>query len=104
MTRDPILRRKGQRAEWVLLRSLKAYGFSAEMKPLSGAAGGRFGDSALPLVDCDLSVEMKARAGGCRELYCWLNQRDVLIVKAKRRESIVVERLSLTAEISRLAA
>ena len=53
--------------------------------PLSGAAGGRSaGDIVLPLMGRDLCVEVKARADGIRELYRWLNQRDVLIVKADR--------------------
>jgi hypothetical protein len=37
------------------------------------------------------------------ELYCRLNQRDVLIVKADRQEPLAVMRLSLAAEIAKLA-
>ena len=44
---------------------------------------------------------MKARADGFRELYCWLKERDVLIVKADRQEPLVVVRLSLAAEIAK---
>ena len=44
---------------------------------------------------------MKARAAGFRKLYCWLNQRDVLIVKADRRETLIVVRLSLAAEVAK---
>jgi hypothetical protein len=51
----------------------------------------------------DLCVEVKARADGFRELYWWLNERDVLIVKADRKEPLVVVRLSLAAEIAKLA-
>jgi hypothetical protein len=39
----------------------------------------------------DLCVEVKVRAHGFRELYYWLNQRDVLLVN--RREPLVVVRL-----------
>jgi hypothetical protein len=35
--------------------------------------------------------------------YCWLNERDVLIVKADRQEPLVVLRLSLAAEIAKVA-
>jgi hypothetical protein len=42
----------------------------------------------------------KARADGFRELYGWLDQRDVLIVKADRQEALVVVRLSLAVEIA----
>ena len=73
--------------------------------PLSGAVGGRFaGDIILPLVGRDLCVEVKARADGFRELYRWLNERGLLIVKADRQEPLVVVRLSLAAEIAKLGA
>ena len=72
--------------------------------PLSGAVGGRFaGDIALPLLGRELCVEVKARADGFRKLYSWLNERDVLIVKADRREPLVVVRLSLAAEVAKAA-
>jgi hypothetical protein len=58
----------------------------------------------LPLLDRDLRIEVKARADGFRELYSWLNNRDVLIVKADRLEPLVVLRLSLAAEIAKLVA
>ena len=48
----------------------------------------------LPLMGHDLCVEVKARADGFRELYGWLDGRDVLVVKADRREPLVVVRLS----------
>jgi hypothetical protein len=48
----------------------------------------------------DLCLEAKARADGFRELYGWLDQRDVLIVKADRQEALVVVRMSLAVEIA----
>jgi hypothetical protein len=51
----------------------------------------------------DLCVEVKARAHGFRELYCWLSGRDVLILKADRQKPLVVVRLSLAAEVAKLA-
>jgi hypothetical protein len=70
--------------------------------PLSGAVGGRFaGDIALPLMGRDLCVEVKARADGFRELYCWLKERDVLVVKADRQEPLVIVRLSLAAQFAK---
>jgi hypothetical protein len=47
----------------------------------------------------DLFVEVKCRCQGFRELYRWLNQRDVLIVKADRQEPLVILRLSLAMQI-----
>ena len=95
-------RDKGGRVERNIVRALKAGGFAAERVPLSGSAGGRFtGDVVMPLLGRDLCLEVKARATGFRKLYSWLNERDVLILKADRREPLVVVRLSLAATISK---
>ena len=97
-------RHKGARTERSIVNALKANGIAAARVPLSGAVGGRFtGDIVLPLMGRDLCVEVKARADGFRELYIWLNQRDVLIVKADRQEPLVVVRLSLAAQIAKVA-
>jgi Holliday junction resolvase len=94
-------RSKGARTERSIVNALQANGFAAVRVPLSGAVGGRFsGDIVLPLMGRDLCVEVKAR--GFRELYCWLNERDVLIVKADRQDPLVVVRLSLAAEVAKL--
>jgi Archaeal holliday junction resolvase (hjc) len=98
-------RSKGARTERSIVNALQANGFAAVRVPLSGAVGGRFaGDIVLPLMGRDLCVEVKARADGFRELYSWLNERDVLIVKADRQEPLVILRLSLAAEIAKLTA
>ena len=55
----------------------------------------------MPLMGRDLCLEVKARADGFRELYGWLVDRDVLIVKADRQEPLVVVRLSLAGEIAK---
>jgi Holliday junction resolvase len=97
-------RDKGSCVERAVVNALKANGIASQRVPLSGAAGGRFsGDIVLPLMGRDLCVEVKARGDGFRELYCWLNERDVLIVKADHREPLVVVRLSLAAEIAKQA-
>jgi Holliday junction resolvase len=99
-----LSRSKGARTERSVVNALKASGMAAVRVPLSGAVGGRFaGDIVLPLMGRDLCVEVKARANGFPELYCWLDQRDVLIVKADRQEPLVVLRLSLAAEIAKVA-
>ena len=97
-------RSKGARTERGIVNALQAHGIAAVRMPLSGAAGGRSaGDIVLPLMGRDLCVEVKARADGFRELYRWLNQRDVLIVKADRQEPLVVVRMSLAAAITKIA-
>ena len=98
-------RSKGARTERSIVNALRASGIAAVRVPLSGAGGGRFaGDILLPVMGRDLCVEVKARAAGFRELYSWLTNRDVLIVKADRQEPLVVLRLSLAAQIAKLAA
>jgi hypothetical protein len=97
-------RSKGVRVERSIVNALQATGIGAVRVPLSGAVGGRFaGDIVLPLMGRDLFVEVKARADGFRELYSWLTNRDVLVVKADRQEPLVVVRLSLAAEIAKVA-
>jgi hypothetical protein len=95
-------RTKGARVERAIVHALQANGFAAARVPLSGAAGGRFaGDVVFLVHGRDLTAEVKARADGFRELYGWLDGRDVLIVKADRQEPLVVLRLSLAAAIAR---
>ena len=98
-------RSKGARTERSIVNALKASGIAAVRVPLSGAVGGRFaGDVIVPLVGRDLCLEVKSRADGFRELYSWLDGRDVLIVKADRQEPLVVVRLYLAIEIAKLVA
>jgi Holliday junction resolvase len=98
-------RSKGARTERSIVNALHSHGIAAVRVPLSGAVGGRFaGDIVLPLMCRDLCVEVKARADGFRELYSWLDRRDVLVVKADRQEPLVIVRLSLAAEIAKQVA
>jgi len=70
---------------------LQEYGFAAERVPLSGAARGRFsGDVSVPLLGVDRRVEVKCRGNGFRELYHWLDGADFLVVKADRRDPLVI--------------
>ena len=95
-------RNKGSRTDRGIVNALQAKGIAAVRVPLSGSVGGRFAeDIVLPLMGRDLCVEVKARADGFRELYCWLKQRDVLILKADRQEPLVVLLMSLAVEIAK---
>jgi Holliday junction resolvase len=97
-------RQKGNRAERAIVHLLQERGFAAERVPLSGAARGRFGgDVSVPLLGIDRRVEVKVRGNGFRELYGWLGNHDFLIVKADRREPLVVLRLKFASEIAALA-
>jgi Holliday junction resolvase len=97
-------RDKGNRAERELVRLLQAAGFAAERVPLSGAAHGRFGgDVSVPLLGVDRRVEVKARDDGFRELYKWLDDADLLVVRADRREPLVVVPFKFAVRIAALA-
>lgn len=97
-------RQKGNRAERAIVRFLQDRGFAAERVPLSGSAGGSYqGDLTVPVVGIDRVVEVKCRADGFRELYRWLVERDILIVRADRSEPLVILPLKLAAEIASAA-
>jgi CRISPR/Cas system-associated endonuclease Cas3-HD len=54
----------------------------------------------VPVIGRDLVVEAKARDNGFRTLYDWLIGRDALIIKADRRDALVVLPLRLAVEIA----
>jgi Holliday junction resolvase len=94
-------RDKGNRLERAIVRLLQDHGFGAERVPLSGSTGGSYSsDLTVPILGRDLVVEAKARANGFARLYSWLEDRDVLIIKADRRDALVVLPLRLAAEIA----
>jgi hypothetical protein len=101
MTGGRASRDKGNRAERAIVKFLQDRGFAAERVPLSGSAGGSYlGDLTVPVLNVDRVVEVKVRANGFRELYRWLDERDILIVRADRSEPLVVLPLKLAAEIA----
>jgi hypothetical protein len=104
MTGGRASREKGNRAERAIVRLLQERGFGAERVPLSGAARGRFGgDVSVPLLGRDLRIEVKCRADGFRELYKWLADADVLIIKADRLEPLAITRLKFAATVASAA-
>ena len=85
-------RRKGVRVELAIAKHIGARRISRAYK-----AGH---DLELPLGDDRmLRIECKARADGFSALYRWLDERDLLIVKADRQEPLVILRLSLARQI-----
>ena len=97
-------RRKGNRVERELVAYLRERGFAAERIPLSGSAGGSFiGDITIPLLGRDFVAEVKVRGSGFSRLYSWLADRDLLIVRADRREPLVIVPLNPAAEIAAAA-
>jgi Holliday junction resolvase len=97
-------RDKGNRLERAIVRLLQDHGLGAECIPLTGSAGGSFsGDVTTPLIGRDLTIECKSRANGFLKLYAWLEGRHILVVKADRRDALVILPLRLAAEIATAA-
>lgn len=61
-------------------------------------------EPTMPPLSADRVVEVKCRATGFAQLYNWLDERDIPIVKAHRRKPSIVLRMSLAAEIAERAA
>jgi Holliday junction resolvase len=93
-------RRKGAAEERALVRYLQARGFAAEKSSRTGYAGH---DLTVPVLGRDRRVEVKVRGNGFRRLYEWLDGADLLIVRADRREPLVVLPMRLAAEIAAAA-
>jgi hypothetical protein len=71
---------------------------------VSRLAGGSYcNDITVPLLGVDRIVEAKSRSRGFQQLYDWLESRDLLVVRADRRESLVVIPLKLAIEIATAA-
>ncbi|MGB9683101.1 MAG: hypothetical protein ACP5RW_08205 [bacterium] len=81
---------KGYRLEHELVEKLKELGFPVERIPLSGASGGSFSGDIR--IDKKIA-EVKGRADGFKTLYRWLEGKDVLFVRADRKEWLVIQRL-----------
>lgn len=93
-------RDKGGRYEAELVTDLRETGIKAERVPLSGAAHGSFaGDINLPLMGRITRFEAKIRADGFKELYRWLAEHKGLFLRADRKETLVVMRLSDWCEL-----
>jgi Holliday junction resolvase len=101
-------RNKGQRNERQLVNLLKDAGLDATRVPLSGmghSSGGEFsGDIVVRLASGQLlRFEAKIRQNGFVQTYQWLGNHDALIIRADRREALVVVRLDHYAELLRAA-
>jgi hypothetical protein len=90
-------RRKGAIGERAIKHFLQERGFACEKISGMYKAGP---DLSVPILGRDRDVEVKVRAGGFKELYRWLIDRDILIIRADRQKPLVVIPLELAAEIA----
>lgn len=79
-------RDKGNRVEREIVKYLKENGLQAKRVPLSGAADGFKGDILIG----NLKAEVKARKDGFKQIYNWLEDNDVLFLKANRKKVLAV--------------
>jgi hypothetical protein len=87
-------RRKGMRREREFAELV-----GGERVPLSGAAGGKFGqDVELPN---GWRIEVKSRANGFNLIYRWLEGADGLALKADYKDWLVVLPIGKFLELSR---
>lgn len=84
---------KGARCERATVKLIQAAGFQAERVPLSGAIEWLPGDvtATLPALG-EVVLECKSRKDFAT-LHRWLEHRDGLVLKADRREPLMVLRL-----------
>jgi Holliday junction resolvase len=85
-------RQKGDRAERAVVLLLRNHGIEARRVPLSGSAAGYPGDVHAVLGGREMTLEVKSRKD-YKTLYDWLEDRDGLVLKADRKEALIVMRL-----------
>jgi len=90
-------RRKGTRVEYQVRNFFRQAGFECVRVPCSGNAEGFRGDLRLRVGKTELSVEVKVRKR--LFLYKWLSEADFLVVKADRKEPLLVMELGKFLEL-----
>jgi hypothetical protein len=93
-------RRKGLDAERSLVRFLQSRGLSATKTSRTGYRGT---DLSVDLLGIERRVECKVRSHGFTQLYEWLANADLLIIRADRKEPLLVCPLWLASEIASVA-
>jgi hypothetical protein len=83
-----------------LVRFLQTKGLRAEKVSRTGYSGS---DISLDLLGIERRVEVKVRSHGFTQLYEWLANSELLIIRADRKEPLVVLPLWLGAEVARVA-
>lgn len=95
-------RDKGARTERECVKVFQESGLAAERVPLSGATWMK-GDITVPFLNSDRRIEVKCRAKGCKQVYDWLGDDNyALIIKADRKEPLLVMRLKEAARVAAL--
>lgn len=93
-------RDKGARSERNFVNRLKDRGIPAKRVPLSGAIPDQPGDIVMPWISGELvRFEAKVRAEGFKQIYGWIRPHKGLIIKADKKEPLVIVRMDDYAEM-----
>lgn len=88
---------KGRRGEREIVNILTKAGLKAHRVPLSGSVDGYPGDVIVDIITKEGPIpwtgEVKRRKDGFKELYKWLNDKDLIFCRADRKEWLVIMRL-----------
>jgi len=79
-------RNKGYRGERYFVQQFRKAGLKAVRVPLSGATEFAKGD----LIVEGMTAEVKIRHNGFKEIYKWLEEKDILCLKADRKDGLIV--------------
>jgi Holliday junction resolvase len=88
-------RDKGYRGEHNLVRLLQQHGIDAKRVPLSGATSFAKGDIIID----DLVAEVKVRKDGFKQIYKWIEGKDLLFIKADRKDYLVVMNVEMLIKL-----
>jgi hypothetical protein len=84
---------------WQIVDLLRAAGLDGYRIPPSGISSGFKSDVEVRLGTCKLTLESKVRSKGFGLIYKWLAGVDALVIKADRKESLVVMKLADLAHL-----
>lgn len=83
-------RDKGNREERKIREIFESAGIECKRVPLSGAVKGFKGDLLAEIGGETCKIEVKVRANGFKALYTFLDDNDYLVVRADRKEPLIV--------------
>ena len=83
-------KRKGDRYEREVKKKLEALGVEVVRVQLPAQAGRQFSGDLILKGDEDMVAEVKFRDEAFKRLYEWLKGKDILFIKAKRKEWLAV--------------
>jgi hypothetical protein len=90
-------RNKGSRAELALVKVLQANGFAAEKISRMYRRGP---DVSVPLLNFDRRLEVKIRGRGFGQLYAWLKDADVLVIRGDRQRPLVIVPIDFAIQVA----